>query len=86
MATNVVTLNVYQINQSPIPLANVQAMAFPTQGCILQDVTNSPLRSLSTGVNVYTAIQVPNTFSSTATSTLFYTNTPYATVVTAFNA
>jgi hypothetical protein len=52
----------YQINQGPvIPLAQTQTYYLPTTGVILQDITNSPLRSLSSGVNVYSLITVVNT-------------------------
>lgn len=44
----------YLINQQkPVPLASTQVYYLPTTGVTLQDITNSPTRSLSTGVNVY---------------------------------
>lgn len=49
----------YQIDQySPIPIAETAVMYFPTTGVTLKDITGSPTRSLSTGVNVYTLITV----------------------------
>lgn len=86
MATNLVPLNVYQINQTPIALNQVTQIAFPSQGCLVRDCSGSPDRALSTGVSVYTAIQMPVTFSSTGTSTLFYTDKTLAQIITLFNA
>ena len=52
----------YQIDQhAPTPLAQTQTIYLPTTGVILNDITNSPTRSLSTGVNVYSLITVINT-------------------------
>lgn len=59
MATNLVKLNVYQINQNA-PLATPQAICFPSQGVLVRDVTNSPTGTLSTGVRVYSALQTAN--------------------------
>lgn len=77
MATNVVQVNVYQINQTA--LASTQAFAFPSQGVLIRDCINSPTRSLSTGVNVYSAIQI-------ATGDLYYCQQTIAQLVTLFNA
>lgn len=47
----------YQIDQrQPIPLAQSAVWYLPTTGVMLTDITTSPARSLSTGVNVYTLI------------------------------
>lgn len=61
MASNVVLVNAYQLNQHPIPLANVTQVGLPTQGCTLGDCINSPQRALSTGVSVYSFAQVVGT-------------------------
>lgn len=80
MATNLVPVNVYQINQGPpIPLVNVSPIAFPTQGCLVTDCTNSPTRALSTGVSVYSAIVTPS-------GDKFYSERTQASIITAFNA
>lgn len=51
---NVFGVNVYQINErKAITLTDVSTIYLPTTGVVLKDVTNSPTRSLSTGVNVY---------------------------------
>lgn len=55
---NVFTINAYQINQSVVPLTSVLAISLPVTGVSVQDVTGSPTRSLSTGVNVYSMVQV----------------------------
>lgn len=79
MATNVVSVIVYQKNQHVIPFAQTTAIAFPSQGCVLQDTTASPARSLSTGVNVYSSITTP-------AGDIYYASDTLATLVTAFNA
>jgi hypothetical protein len=80
MATNVVPLIPYQINQrAPIPLAQTTVIAFPSQGVLLRDTSNSSTRSLSTGVNVYSAVQ-------TADGTLYYVSNTASSLVTLFNA
>lgn len=80
MPTNIVPFNVYQINQQdPIPLIDVSTIGFPTQNVLLQDTTNSPTRSLSTGVNVYTSIQTGINGSK------YYVRETFAQCVTLFN-
>jgi len=80
MATNLVALNVYQINQRVgVGTANSQRLAFPTQGVIVRDVSGSPERSLSTGYNVYSALQI-------ADGTLYYVTETQSALVTLFNA
>lgn len=59
MPTNLVKLNVYKINQKA-PLATPQSMCFPSQGVLVRDVTNSPTGTLSTGVRVYSALEIAN--------------------------
>lgn len=57
MSNNLFTVNVYQIGQQPpTPLQNVTKMGFPGTGVLVTDITDSPNRSLSTGVNVYTKL------------------------------
>lgn len=80
MATNQVPLNVYQINQKPpIPLADVSQISFPSTGVMLRDCINSPTRSLTTGVNVYSAVQDVN-------GNLYYCQQTISQLVTLFNA
>lgn len=81
MATNLVTLNVYQINQKPFMVGGAvsQRMAFPTQGFIVQDTTGSATRSLPTGYNVYSALQGP-------TGALYYVTETQSQIVSLFNA
>lgn len=80
MASNVFQANAYQIGQRPVPLLEVQAFAFPTTGVVAFDTINSPTRSLSTGVNVYSGLQV------VATGTLYYFQQTFAALVTLINA
>lgn len=75
---NYVSVNVYQINQKP-PLDVAQTLGFPTAGNLLRDTAASPTRSLSTGVNVYSAIQMPD-------GTLYYCQQTLAQLVTLFNS
>lgn len=78
MATNLVTLNVYQINQQA-PLATPQSIAFPTQGVLVRSCANSETGTLSTGVRVYSSLQLPN-------GSQYYVVETVAQVVSAFNA
>ncbi len=79
MATNLVSLCVYQINQKVgVNGTTAGFFAFPTQGFMVQDTINSPTRSLNTGYNVYSALQSP-------TGTLYYVRETQAQIVTAFN-
>lgn len=80
MASNVFQINAYQLNQHTIPLANVTTVGLPTTGVTLTDVTNSPTRSLSTGVNVYSMAQV------VATGDKYYCRETFAQLVTLVNA
>lgn len=76
MASNVVSLNVYNINgdnQAPSI-----SLAFPAAACLLRDTSASPTRSLSTGYNVYSAVQFNNA--------LYYCRETQAQLVTLFNA
>jgi hypothetical protein len=81
MATNLVALNVYQINQKPVSNGSSasQRIAFPTQGLIVRDTSGSETRSLSTGYNVYSALELPN-------GAQFYVTETVAQIVSAFNA
>jgi len=75
---NVFSIIPYQINQkTPITVGAAQQIALPTTGVTVQDITLSPTRSLSTGVNVYTLITV------LATQDKYYVSSTYATVISA---
>jgi hypothetical protein len=59
---NLFSIIPYQIDSfAPIPLVNTQTRYLPTTGVMLMDITNSPTRSLSTGVNVYCLVTLINT-------------------------
>ena len=74
---NLMSFTVYQINQHVLPLATLaQRIAFPTQGMLVRDTSASPTRSLSTGVNVYSALQG-------ADGTLYYVTETISQIVTA---
>lgn len=81
--TNVVQVDVYQINQKA--LSATKTFAFPASGCILQDVSASPTRLLASGVNVYSAVQLLPT-GSNGSSTLYYCGQTIAQLVALFNA
>ena len=85
MASNVVSVNVYQINQKA-PLTTAQTFAFPATGCLLQSCADSPARSLSTGVNVYSTISIPTNNLNGSGSALFYCRETLAQLITLFNA
>ena len=81
MAVNLVALNVYQINQRPVNVGGVlsKRVAFPTQGVLVEYCTASPARSLSTGYNVYSSIQMPS-------GALFYVTETQSAIISLFNA
>ena len=79
---NVASVNVYQINQIVLPRNAPIRYAFPTQGCILQDVSNSPNRSLSSGYNVYGLIMVPTGNPAQNSYNEYYTAETLAQLVT----
>lgn len=81
---NVVFLNVYQINQSPLPRDQSLRLGFPTQGCLLQDVSASPQRSLSSGYNVYGLVIVPSAAAADSRGTLYYVGETGAQLATLF--
>lgn len=84
MATNVVSVNVYQINSQP-PYTTPVTMAFPVANCILRDTSASPTRLLSTGISVYSAIQnLPTGANSQAN--LYYCVETLASLVSLFNS
>ena len=71
----------YQINQlAPIPMGETSTIYLPSAGVIIRDVTNSPTRSLSTGVNVYSAVQL------VANGTIYYVSTTAASLASTINA
>jgi hypothetical protein len=53
-------VNVYQFNQNVYTRDNPVKFGFPTTGVIIQDVSGSPTRSLSSGYNVYSMIRIPS--------------------------
>lgn len=77
MASNVVSVGIYNINGDNVATV-VQTLAFPATGCLLRDCITSPTRSLSSGYNVYSAIQYNNA--------LYYCRETIAQLVTLFNA
>lgn len=80
MATNLVQLCAYQINQKVgVNGATACFFAFPTQGYTIQNTTDSPQRSLNTGYNVYSKLQAPD-------GTLYYVRETVAQIVSLWNA
>jgi len=87
MASNVTAgINVYQINQTVLDRDSPKKLSFPTTGCILQDVSASPTRSLSSGYNVYSLIIVPSSAAANSQGTLYYCAETIAQLTTIFNA
>lgn len=75
---NVFSIIPYQINsRAPVTPANATGIALPVTGVTVEDITNSPNRSLSTGVNVYTKITL------VANGTIYYVSSTYATIISA---
>lgn len=69
---NLALLNVYQINGTVLPRDSPIKYGFPTQGCLVKDVSSSPTRSLSSGYNVYGLIIVPQNGAADVNGTLYY--------------
>ena len=87
MASNVTAvLNAYQINERVMVRDAPIKFAFPTQGCLLQDVSGSPTRSLSSGYNVYGLIIIPSSAAANSAGTEYYVAETIAQLVTIFNA
>lgn len=87
MASNLFSVNVYQINtHPPIALNQVSLRGLPTTGVIVTDITNSPNRSLSTGVNVYTKLTLLQANLITQQNDVFYCQETYAQMVALINA
>lgn len=87
MATNIVRLNVYQINQRVMDPGVPQNIGFPTTGNILLwDCTTSLTRSLPSGVNVYSMLQVPTPGAANSAGNSYYVAESVAQVVALFNA
>lgn len=87
MASNVTAiLNVYQINQNVMDRDAPRKLSFPTTGCIIQDVSGSPTRSLSSGYNVYGLIIVPSSAAANSAGTNYYVAETGSQLVTIFNA
>ena len=65
-------VNVYQIDATVLPRNAPIKMGFPTTGVIIQDVSGSPTRSLSSGYNVYGLIIVPSSAAANSAGTRYY--------------
>lgn len=87
MATNIVRLNVYQFDNFVYDSGAPQNIAFPTQGNILLwDTTNSPTRSLPSGVNVYAMLQMQAPAAAFSAGHRYYVAETVAQIVSLFNA
>lgn len=87
MATNIVRLNVYQIDNRVLDPGAPLSLGFPTQGNILLwDTINSPTRSLPSGVNVYSMIQITSDAAANSAGHEYYVAETIAQLITAFNA
>lgn len=81
---NLAFLNVYQINQSVLPRDSPIKYGFPTQGCLVKDVSSSPTRSLSSGYNVYGLIIIPAPAAADSNGTFYYVAETAAQIATIF--
>jgi len=87
MATNIVVLNVYQIDQRVLDPGASRPIGFPTQGDILlNDCTDSPTRSLSSGVSVYSMIQITAPGAAYSGGHVYYVVESVSALKTLFNA
>lgn len=55
MATNVVQINAYNLNLGTGGAVGI-TLAFPTQGTLLGDCSNSPQRVISPGISAYSTL------------------------------
>lgn len=79
-------VNVYQIDANVLPRNAPVRMGFPTADIIVQDITSSPTRSLSSGYNVYGLITVPSSAAANSAGTRYYvaeTGAQLATLISA---
>lgn len=77
----IMSLNVYQINQTNVLPRNAPArLGFPTAGVLLRSCIDSPTRSLPSGYNVYGIVQV------LATGDQYYVAETISQLVTIANA
>lgn len=60
MANNIILVEAYQINQHPVPLAQVTKIGLPTVGTPIGDCSTSPNCLLSTGASVYSFAVFPS--------------------------
>lgn len=87
MPTNIVRLNVYQIDNRIMDPGQPTGLGFPVAGNILLwDTINSPTRSLPSGVNVYSMIQVQSSGAANSAGHAYYVAETIAQLITLFNA
>lgn len=79
---NLFQVNVYQINSKVLVRDSPVKIGFPTTGVIIQDVSSSPTRSLSSGYNVYGLIIAPNSSLNSTGATWYYVAETFAQLVT----
>jgi len=65
-------VNVYQIDARVLPRDNPIKIGFPISGILIEDCSNSPQRSLSSGYNVYGVIIVPSSAAANSAGTRYY--------------
>lgn len=81
---NLAFFNVYQIDQQVLPRDQSRRIGFPTQGCLVEDCSDSPQRSLSSNYNVYGVIIVPSSAAANSQGHLYYVQETTAQIATAF--
>lgn len=87
MATNLVKLNVYQIDNRVMDRDVPTTIAFPTTGTfVIYDTSTSPTRSLPSGYNVYSMILVQSSGAANSAGHEYYVGETVAQLVTMFNA
>lgn len=87
MATNIVRLNVYQIDNRVMDPGASRSIGFPSTGNILLwDTIGSPTRSLPSGVNVYSMIQISAAAAANSQGTSYYVAETIAQLIALFNA
>lgn len=87
MATNLVKLNVYQINNRVMDRDVPTSILFPTQGAfVIYDCSTSPTRSLPSGYNVYSMILVQSAGAANSAGNEYYVGETNAQLVALYNS
>lgn len=87
MASNVVRLNVYQMDNIVFDRDAPKALGFSTQGILLYDASLAvAARTLTSGYQVYGMVQVPSGAAADSSGHDYYVAETLSQLITLFNA